>query len=129
MIGRPEMTAAASATPQATSLYVYGVIPVADARRWPGTDGIDGPSATVRTLAAGELAALVSALPSDRIPGRRDDLEAHRRVLSLANERGTTIPMRFGIVIDSEDLVREELLVGHAPEFTGCCGSSTATCR
>jgi hypothetical protein len=32
LIGRPEMTAAASATPQATSLYVYGVIPVADAR-------------------------------------------------------------------------------------------------
>src|SRR6202022_3614694 len=45
-------------------------------------------------------------------------LEAHRRVLSLANERGTTIPMRFGIVIDSEDLVRKELLVRHAPEFT-----------
>jgi hypothetical protein len=38
-------------------------------------------------------------------------------VLSLANERGTTIPMRFGIVMDSEDLVRTELLVRHAPEF------------
>jgi hypothetical protein len=118
MTGRPEMTAAASATSQATSLYVYGVIPAADARGWPATDGIDGPSATVRTLAAGELAALVSALPSDRIPGRRDDLEAHRRVLSLANERGTTIPMRFGMVIDSEDLVREDLLVRHASEFS-----------
>jgi hypothetical protein len=90
MTGRPEMTAATSATPQATSLYVYGVIPVADARGWPGTDGIDGPFATVRTLAARELAALVSALPSDRIPSRRDDLKAHRRVLSVANERGTT---------------------------------------
>jgi hypothetical protein len=117
MSARPEMTAAASAT-QATRLYVYGVIPAADALGWPGTDGIDGPSATVRTVERGELAALVSTLPSDRIPGRRDDLEAHRRVLSLANERGTTIPMRFGIVIDSEDLVREELLVRHAPEFT-----------
>jgi hypothetical protein len=112
------MTAAASATPQATGLYVYGVIPAADARDWPGADGIEGPSATVRTLVEGELAALVSALPSDRIPGRREDLEAHRRVLSIANARGTTIPMRFGIVIDSEDLVRKELLVGHASEFT-----------
>jgi hypothetical protein len=118
MTGRPEMTAAASATPQATRLYVYGVIPAADARGWPGTDGIDNPSATVRTVEGGELAALVSALPSDRIPGRRDDLEAHRRVLSLANERGTTIPMRFDIVMDGEDLVREELLARHAPEFT-----------
>jgi hypothetical protein len=118
MSGRTEMTATASATPRATALYVYGVIPAADARDWPGADGIDGPSATVRPLVAGELAALVSALPSDHIPGRRDDLEAHRRVLSLANERGTTIPMRFGIVIDSEDLVREELLVRHASELT-----------
>jgi hypothetical protein len=118
MTGRTEMTAAASATPRATGLYVYGVIPAADAVGWPGADGIDGrASANVRTLVAGELAALVSALPSDRIPGRRDDLESHRRVLSLANERGTTIPMRFGIVIDSEELVREELLVRHGPEF------------
>jgi hypothetical protein len=114
----PEMTVPASATPQATSIYVYGVIPAADAAGWPGAEGIDGPKATVRTVVEGELAALVSALPSDRIPGLRDDLEAHRRVLSLANERGTTIPMRFGIVMDSEELVRDELLARHAPEFT-----------
>jgi hypothetical protein len=118
MTGHTKMTEAASATPQATSLYVYGVVPAADARGWPGTDGVDGPSATVRTLEAGELAALVSALPSDRIPGRRDDLEAHRNVLSLASERGTTIPMRFGIVMEGEEAVREELLVRHAAEFT-----------
>jgi hypothetical protein len=118
MTGHPEMTEAASATPQGTSLYVYGVIPAADASGWPGAEGMDGPSASVRTVAEGELAALVSALPADRIPGRREDLEAHRRVLSLANERGTTIPMRFGIVIDGEDDVREQLLVRHAPELS-----------
>jgi hypothetical protein len=112
------MTEAGAATPQATSFYVYGVIPAAEAGNWPGADGIDAPDSTVRAIVAGELAALVSALPSDRTPGRRDDLEAHRRVLSLSNERGTTIPMRFGIVMDSEDLVREDLLGRHAPEFT-----------
>ena len=118
MTGRPEMSAAALAMPRAASLYVYGVIPASDAQGWPGADGIDGPSATVRTLVAGELAALVSALPPDRIPGRLEDLEVHRRVLSLANERGTTIPMRFGIVIDGEDRVCHDLLVRHAHEFT-----------
>ncbi|MEA2274087.1 MAG: hypothetical protein QOI98_2795 [Solirubrobacteraceae bacterium] len=118
MTGHTEMTEAGAATPQATSLYVYGVIPAADAGNWPGADGLEAPDSTVRTVVAGELAALVSALPSDRTPGRRDDLEAHRRVLSLANERGTTIPMRFGIVMDSEDLLREDLLGQHAPEFT-----------
>jgi hypothetical protein len=118
MTGHTEMTEAAAETPQATSFYVYGVIPAADARDWPGADGLASPDSTVRTVVAGDLAALVSALPPDRIPGTRDDLEAHRSVLSLANERGTTIPMRFGIVMDSEDLVREDLLTKHAPEFT-----------
>jgi hypothetical protein len=113
------MTEADSARPQATSLYVYGVIPAADAADWPGAEGIDAPSPTVRTVVAGgELAALVSTLPADCTPGKKDDLEAHRRVLALANERGTTIPMRFGIVMDSEDLVRDELLGEHAAEFT-----------
>jgi hypothetical protein len=111
-------SAAGTATPQATSLYVYGVIPATDAGRWPGAAGIGGPSADVSTIEAGELAALVSALPADRTPGRRDDLEAHRNVLSLATELGTAVPMRFGIVMDSEDSVREELLAPHAREFT-----------
>jgi hypothetical protein len=106
------------AVPQATSLYVYGVIPAADAGGWPGAPGIGGPSANVSTLEAGELAALVSAVPPDRVPGRREDLETHRRVLSLATERGTVVPMRFGMVMDGEDVVRERLLVRHGPELT-----------
>jgi hypothetical protein len=118
----PQTTEAAAATSQATSLYVYGIIPAADARQWPAAAGIDGDAATVHPVVQGDLAALVSALPSGRIPGRREDLEAHRQVLSLANARGTTIPMRFGIVIDSEDLVRDDLLVRHASEFTGLLG-------
>ena len=43
MTGRAEMTATASATPQPTRLYVYGVMRPADGRGWPGTAGIDGP--------------------------------------------------------------------------------------
>jgi hypothetical protein len=102
---------------QATGLYVYGVIPAADAGGWPGATGIGGPSATVSTVESGDLAALVSALPPDRAPGRREDLEAHRRVLSLATEHGTVVPMRFGMVMDTEDVVREQLLVRHGPEL------------
>jgi hypothetical protein len=109
---------ARTAAPQATSLYVYGVIPAADAAEWPAAAGIGEPSAKVRTVEADGLAALVSALPPDRTPGRREDLETHRDVLSLAAEHGTTIPMRFGMVMDNEDLVRERLLVRHGPELT-----------
>jgi hypothetical protein len=111
-------SAAGTAAPQATSLYVYGVIPAADAGRWPGAAGIGDSSAKVSTVEAGDLAALVSALPPDRTPGRREDLEAHRQVLSVATERGTAVPIRFGMVMDGEDGVRERLLVRHRAELT-----------
>jgi hypothetical protein len=104
-------------TPQATALYVYGVIPAADAAAWPPMDGIGGPGSRVRAIQEGELAALISDIPGDRAPGRREDLEAHRRVLARAIERGTAIPMRFGMVMDSEDVVRRRLLAEHGPEL------------
>ena len=97
------------------SLYVYGVIPADEAGQWTGAEGIDGP---VRTIAEGDMAALVSTLAPDHVPGRREDIEAHRRVLALANDSMTTIPMRFGIVMDGEDVVREHLLREHADQLS-----------
>jgi gas vesicle protein GvpL/GvpF len=83
------------------SLYVYGVVPVSQA--------------SGRSVTAGDLAALVREI--DHTPGTRADLEDHRRVLSEAIERGTVIPMRFGIVMDDEAVVRERLLEGHHDEL------------
>ena len=103
---------------KATNLYVYGVIPAADAAEWPSENGVDGSSTSVVALDGGELAAVVSGLPPDRTPGRREDFEAHRRVLSTATERGTVVPMRFGMVMDDEEVVRERLLRRHGGELS-----------
>jgi hypothetical protein len=94
--------------------YVYGVIPTRDAAAWPGADGIGGP---VRAIVSGGLAALVSDIPDDARPGTRQDLEAHRRVLGEAIEFGTVIPMRFGMVMLDDDVVREQLLDRHGDEL------------
>lgn len=110
-------TRAGAAQDQTHPVYVYGIIPAADAGQWPETPGLGEPSGTVRALVEGEMAALVSDLPPDYTPGRREDLEAHRRVLSAAIERGTAIPMRFGIVMDSDEVVRQRLLARHATEL------------
>jgi hypothetical protein len=107
-----------TASLKATSLYVYGIISAADAGEWRGASGVGGADARVWALEAGELAALVSALPPGHTPGRREDLDAHRSVLSLAVERGTVIPLRFGMVMEGEDLVRERLLDRHRAELT-----------
>jgi Gas vesicle synthesis protein GvpL/GvpF len=97
------------------SSYVYGVIPAADAAAWPGADGLSGGG--VRAIVAGDLAALVSDISDDAKPGRREDLEAHRRVLGQAVEQGTVIPMRFGMIMDDDDVVRERLLSRHAEQL------------
>jgi hypothetical protein len=118
MTDQSATAARSTASLRATSVYVYGIIPAANAGEWPGAPGVGGPDANVRALVNGELAALVSALPPGHTPGRREDLDAHRRVLSLAVERGTVIPLRFGMVMEGEDVVRERLLDRHGPELT-----------
>jgi hypothetical protein len=111
-------TRAGDAQNQTHPVYVYGIIPAADAAQWPETPGLGDPPSPVRTVTQGGMAALVSDLQPDHTPGRRQDLEAHRRVLSHAIERGTAVPMRFGIVMDGDDAVRRRLLVRHATELS-----------
>jgi hypothetical protein len=119
MTGPTETTQSRSAGTQDQThpVYVYGVIPAADADQWPETPGLGG-SSTVRTVTEGGMAALISDLPPDHTPGRLEDLEAHRQVLSQAIERGTAIPMRFGVVMDGDDVVRQRLLARHAAELS-----------
>ena len=112
-----DSTHSTTATPPETGartggVYVYGIVPASEAAAWTS-----GDSGDVRAVIAGELAALVSDLPPGHTPGRREDLEAHRRVLSEAIARTTTIPMRFGIVIDDDNSVRERLLEQHSREI------------
>jgi hypothetical protein len=101
--------------------YVYGVIPAANASSWPADIvGIEGAGSPVRIVVEGDLAALVSDLAPDHTPGRREDVETHRTVLEHAiDHEATTIPMRFGIVMDDDDAVRERLLSKHRDELHG----------
>lgn len=94
-------------------VYVYGVIAAAAGGGWAETTGLDGPTGTVRVVTDRDLAALVSDLAPGQTPGRREDLDAHRRVLARAIEHATTLPMRFGIVMDGDEAVRERLLRRH----------------
>jgi hypothetical protein len=120
MSGPTETTGPRSgaAQDQTHPVYVYGIIAAGDAGQSPDAPGLGEPSGTVRTVAEGPIAALVSDLPLDFTPGRLEDLEAHRRVLSEAIKHGTTIPMRFGTVLDGDELVRERLLARHAAELS-----------
>ena len=86
--------------------YVYGVTWADGALQ--SAQGVADTS--VRALEHGELAALVSELPSADIRARRRDLLRHADVLQQAFERRTILPLGFGTVFASEEDVVSELL-------------------
>ena len=90
-----------------TSLYCYGVTWAETARPQPAA-GLAGKS--VEPVRFDELAALTSEAPPGKVRARRADLMCHFDVLSTAFERGTVIPLRFGMVFDDEATLIEELL-------------------
>lgn len=86
--------------------YVYGVT-WADSALGDASGVLDSP---VSALEHGELAALVSALPSADIRARRRDLLRHAEVLQQAFEQRTVLPLGFGTVFASGEDVVAELL-------------------
>lgn len=95
-----------------TSVFVHGIV-WADAGTPVKAAGLGDQPSPVRVVGAGDIAALVSDLPPGDTPGRREDLEAHARVLSSVVQETTVVPMRFGMVFDDDEELREVLLEGH----------------
>jgi hypothetical protein len=107
-----------SAAPD-TEVYVYGVV-AADTPAPPGA-GVGPLAAPLRTVASGDLAALVSDVPAGPLEAGREDLKRHGEVLREAMGVGTVLPMRFGMVMP-EAAVREDLLERHRPRLTELLG-------
>jgi hypothetical protein len=95
--------------------YVYGV--VAAEVKPPSTSGLNGES--IRSVAAEDgVAALVSHVDTPELRLGREEVLAHSRVLSDALSAGPVLPMRLGIVMDSEEDVRGRLLEAHVRELS-----------
>jgi hypothetical protein len=107
--GRPARGGAAS------SVYVYAVARPGPAE--PALTGVGAQPAPVRAVAGAGLRALVSDVPEGWRRAGRADLEAHDRVLTELGAHETVVPMRFGVVMGSDEEVRERLLEPHAGEL------------
>src|SRR4051794_16963853 len=103
-------------TPPATALYCYAVT-WADAARPQRGAGIGG--ASVKAVSQGELAALTSPIESTKVRARRRDLLSHSEVLSAALEHGTVLPLRFGVVFESEAALIGDFLHARHDELVG----------
>lgn len=87
-------------------MYLYAVTGDAQ-RRTYGDVGIDGRK--VYSIPVGRVAAVVSDVPSGKIRPERSHLAAHQGVLKTLMAESTPLPMRFGILADSPQAVREML--------------------
>jgi hypothetical protein len=91
----------------ATALYCYGIV-AADAAQTELPRGLGGKP--VEPVVHEDLAALTSAVASGPIRARRNDLQTHFDVLAGVFDRATVLPLRFGMVFDSEESLVAELL-------------------
>jgi hypothetical protein len=88
------------------ALHVYGV--VSAAAPLPGV--LRGRrEALVRLVAHGDLAVVVSEVDADARVGR-DDLLAHARVLESLVEASTVLPVRFGVIVETDEEVARNVL-------------------
>jgi hypothetical protein len=93
--------------------YVYGVVPASLSA--PKTSGI--ARRRLQVVKDGNVAALVSDVPSDELEAGREDVMVHARVLERAQASGAVLPMRFGMVMPDADAIREQLLEPYAEEL------------
>lgn len=105
---------ASTDTETKTGCYVYGIVP-GDVETESDARGVDDEPITL--VRHGDIAALVSAVRTDRPLGEPQDLQAHARVLDSTASAVPVLPLRFGAVVTGEDAVAEELLAAHHDEF------------
>ena len=99
-----------------SAVYVYGIVP-GDTEVKKSAQGIGDPPAPVEVVCEGDIAALVSIIPTDHALGKPNDLQAHAKLLDGTAAVAPVLPLQFGAVMTDEDSVAEELLRGHHDEF------------
>jgi hypothetical protein len=92
------------------AVWVYGVVPAGVELN--ALDDERDRLPDVWLLETEELAALVSAPPEEEAGATRDRVLAHAHVLEAAVRDAAVVPMRFGILVPSEDEVVSDLLEG-----------------
>jgi hypothetical protein len=96
--------------------YIYGVVQ-RDAGLDTGIPGIGDPPSAVETVPSGSIAGLVGKIALDRPIGTTEDLLAHQRVLDDTAVHGPVLPVRFGAVVGSRQVIKSELLEPNEATF------------
>lgn len=94
--------------PAGTGRYVYGLVPAEHPARLGDLTGVGGRPGELDQLRVGPIAAVVGPAPPG-LRARRRELAAHRDVVAALHAAGPVLPMRFGVVVEDERSLRDEL--------------------
>ncbi|MGA5194034.1 GvpL/GvpF family gas vesicle protein [Streptomyces exfoliatus] len=88
--------------------YVYAIVSADHPTSLEGLQGVGEPPAALRTVSAGDLAAVVSDA-EEGLRAKRRDVLAHEAVVESLMTDGATLPMRFGLLGPDDGRVAEVL--------------------
>jgi hypothetical protein len=115
---RPPRERKAKEKEVAEGQYLYAIIASAEPREFK-TRGIGERGDTVHTINYRRIAAAVSASPMVEYESSRRNMMAHTVVLEEMMTEFDLLPVRFGTVATSAELIRSRLLEERYEEFTG----------
>ncbi|GLX17039.1 GvpL/GvpF family gas vesicle protein [Streptomyces lavendulae] len=88
--------------------YIYAITTKDHPLRLDDLQGVGEEATPLRTVRAGEVAAVVSDAP-EGLRAKRRDVLAHEAVLESLMADGATLPMRFGLLGPDDDQVARAL--------------------
>lgn len=104
--------------------YIYCIVDWGENRPAANFGNIGIGENAVYTIGHRDIAAVVSTIPFKQMESNLNDIVAHQRVVEAAREARTVLPVRFGVILKSEEGVKK-LLAGSYKDY----GAKLATLR
>jgi len=96
--------------------YIYGITRVGEGQNL-GAIGIGGRGDNITTVPHQELACVVSNSPIAEYPVTRENSMAHQKVIEAVMKTGAVLPVRFGTIGVSEQVIVEKVLTARYDEL------------
>jgi Gas vesicle synthesis protein GvpL/GvpF len=96
--------------------YIYGIISTGQEQEF-GPVGIGEKGDLVHTVHYQDLAAIVSSSPIIKYPVTRANSMAHIKVLEMAMQKYTVLPVRFCTIAENRERIIEKVLHARHQEF------------
>jgi len=97
--------------------YIYGIIGTAQEQEF-GPMGIGERGDAVHTVHYQDLAAIVSCSPITKYAVTRANSMAHIKVLEMAMQNYTVLPVRFCTIAENREIIIDKVLQARYQEFT-----------